>query len=148
MARIGGVILIALAGWLLFVPVSAVYTVTKEDRTPRNVSTLYSWWTNDQELVYTESGLPPRPPEQTPLVFGFRISCGTVFSAGAGEAAEAPLGPQVCADVERPRWIGGSILLLLGVAAFVLAQRLPAQGGEPTRYREPWAQRRARRRSR
>lgn len=140
--------LIALAGWLLLVPVTAVYVVTARDRTPHEVSTRYSWWTSDQELIYTESGIPPRPAEQAPLVYGFRVSCGTAFTSGAAEAAEQPNGPRVCADVERPRGIGASILLVLGALALVVARRLPVRRGEPNRYRRPWAQRRALRRSR
>jgi hypothetical protein len=133
---------------LLLVPVTAVYAVTDRDRTPHEVSTRYSWWTGDQELVYTESGIPPLPAEQTPLVFGFRVSCGTAFTPGGAEAAERPNAPQVCADVERPRRVGASILLLLGVLALVVAPRPRATRGEPNRWRQPREQRRLLRRSR
>lgn len=140
--------LIALAGWLLLVPLTAVYVVTDKDRTPHEVSTRYSWGTSDQELVYTESGLPPVPSDQTPLIFGFRISCGTAFSVGSAETAERPNGPQVCADIERPRRLSGSILLLLGALAVVVSFRLPAARREPNRWRQPREQRRVLRRSR
>lgn len=147
-ARLGCVVLVALAGWLLLVPITAVYVVTDKDRTPHEVSTRYSWWTSDQELVYTESGIPPRPAEQTPLIFGFRVSCGTTFTNGAAEVAEGPNASRVCTDVERPRWIGASVLLVVGVLALVVAFRLPAGRREPNRWQQPREQRRLLRRSR
>lgn len=147
-ARIGAVALIALAGWLLLVPLTVAYVVTDRDRTPHEVSTRYSWWTSDQELVYTEAGIPPLPAEQTPLIFGFRVSCGTAFTAGAAEATEGPNASQVCADAERPRRIGAVILLALGAVALVVAFRLPAARREPNHWQQSREQRRLLRRSR
>lgn len=104
---------------------------------PRNVSSLLSWNTTDALLVYSDAGY-----SGTHIVKGVRLDCGNAFSTGPNEQREAPVGPQICASVERPRHISGSVVLVVAAAILLLSGRLPTESARyRSRYRMPLNQR-------
>jgi len=128
------------AAWLLLVPITAVYVTSTEDPAPHDVSTRYSWWTTEQNFVYSDAGLSPSPH----TVNGVRLNCGNVFTVGPAEAALAPEGPRACGMVETPRCIAGLGLFAVAVLGLLGITLLPAAGRDSgNRYRQPRSQRRA-----
>ena len=137
---IAAVAAIAAAAWLLLVPVAAVYVTSADDPTPHDVSTRYSWWTTEQNFLYSDAGLAPRPH----TVNGVRLNCGNAFIAGPAEQALAPEGPRACATVETPRCIAGLALFAVALLGLLGTTLLPTAGGNSgNRYRQPRSQRRA-----
>lgn len=141
--------------WLLVVPVTVVYTTSSSDSTPREVATIHSWWTNDQELMYTDatgvdlSRLSLISMDQTRLIDAFRLDCGNLFASGPNEKMQAPVGPAMCASVETPRRVIALSLLALGVAAVLVAVKLSDRAeSKRDRYRQPYSQRRMLKRGR
>jgi hypothetical protein len=140
--------MVVVAAWLLFVPISAVYVTSDissvDHLPPHDVSTLYTWWTSDESLVYSDAGLT-----ETHVVKGVRLDCGNTFTAGSHEQQQQPDGPLVCAGVETARRIIGLSLITLGVLGLLGAVKLPI---EPERYRnqyrQPYRQRRLLKRGR
>lgn len=129
---------------LLFVPVTAVYVTSKDDPAPHDMATRYSWWTSEQNFVYSDTGTG----RDVHLVNGIRLDCANVLSTGSHELA-APSGPQACASVETPRLVGALVLFTLGLVGLLLAARMPARSGRGgDRYRMPRSQRRALKRGR
>lgn len=137
-ARLVGSVLVVLAAWLLLVPITVAYLTSDPDSPPRAVSTMYSWWTAEQDLIYTDPmGSDLNKPggltlDKTRLIEAYRLNCGNAFTAGPHEQVLDPDGPEMCATVETPRRIIGLSLLGLGVLGLLAAVRLPA---EPERYR-------------
>jgi len=133
-ARLAGVVLVLLAAWLLLVPITVAYVTPA----PRAVSTLYSWWTSEQDLIYTDATgadlhkLDGVSLDQTRLIEAYRLNCGDAFTAGPHEQLLQPAGPDMCSSAETPRRIIGLSLFGLGVLGLLAAVRLPA---EPERYR-------------
>lgn len=120
------------AAWLLLVPLTVVYTVAEERTEPYDVSTVYSWSSSDQYLVYSDTFEPGGPVH---LVTGVRIDCGTLLTGGAHEPDRDPDGPRACAAIEGPRVGAASGLGVVAVATSVLAarrrgHRRPAPGTE------------------
>lgn len=154
LARIIGAVLIAVAAWLLLVPITAVYTTN--DRHPdqtRLVGTLYTWWTSEQQVVYVDATgvnpplYDPNNPERMPRLNGIRLNCGNTFTSGVHEQSEEPDGARMCSEVEGTRRIVGLVLLVLGAVAVIGAGKLPS-GTSRDRYRQPLSQRLALWRSR
>ena len=134
---------LAVSTWLLFVPLTAIYVGSADRPGPSEVSSRYSWGTTEQNLLYSDSGLEPRPHG----VNGVRLNCGNAFTTGPKENAHQPEGPQACAQVEAPRVIVALVLFTLGLLALTVIRRLPASTrSEPDRYRRPYRQRRTQRR--
>jgi hypothetical protein len=141
---------ILVAAWLLFVPIAVAYVTSDADPAPRDVSTLYSWWTSEQDLIYsdiTAADLAHLDEDaflsRDHLAEGFRLSCGNAFTTGPHEQLQQPDGPRVCSGVEGPRRIIGSSLLGLGVLSLLAAIKLPAKRDRNrNRYRQPYRQRR------
>jgi hypothetical protein len=148
-ARLTGTVLVVLAVWLLLIPVTVAYQTNEADAAPRAVSTLYSWWTSEQDLIYTDTAgadLHKRDGVSlgaARLVEAYRLNCGNTFTSGPHEQLLEPDGPQMCSATESPRRIIGLTLFGLGVLGLLAATRLPA---EPERYRNryrlPYRQRR------
>jgi hypothetical protein len=143
-------LLILLAGWILFVPVTAIYEVTTDDPAPRDVSTAYSWWTPEQKLIYPNvSASWNGPIDPANVLEGHRLGCGNSFTTGQHESIEEPSGPAACGAIETPRRVIGIILLVSGALGLIAAIRMRDRfGGRTTRYRQPYSQRRALRRGR
>ena len=136
---------IAASAWLLLVPITAVYVTSAEDPAPHDVSTRYSWWTTEQNFLYSDAGLAPRPH----TVNGIRLNCGNAFTAGPTEQALAPEGPRACGTVETPRCIAGLALFAVAVIGLLGITLLPATSrNSGNRYRQPRSQRRALKRAR
>jgi hypothetical protein len=132
--------LLVASAWLLFVPVTAVYTTSKENPTSHDISIRYSWWTTEQNFAFSDTALAP----QVHTVNGIRLNCGNTFSTGPSESALAPEGPQACAKVETPRCIGGLTAFALALLGLAGAALPPATGRDSSgRYRQPRSQRRA-----
>jgi hypothetical protein len=154
-ARLTGGVLVLLAAWLLLVPITVAYQTNEAAAAPRAVSTLYSWWTSEQDLIYTDptgadlNKLGGVSLGQTRLIEAYRLNCGNTFTSGAHEQLLEPDGPDMCSSSETPRRIIGLSLLGLGVLGLLAATRLPA---EPERYRNryrlPYRQRRRLKRGR
>jgi hypothetical protein len=146
-ARLVGAALVLLATWLLVVPVTAVY-ISTDTGPPREVATVYSWWTSEQDVIYSDArGYDLTHLEhyfdQDRLANGIRLDCGNIFGAGRHEKLEAPDGPAVCSRTTTPRRIIGLSLLALGVLALLAAVKLPADSARYSNsYRQPYRQRR------
>ena len=138
-ARLAGSAALLIAVWLLLAPITVVYLTAREDPAPQRISTLYSWWTADQDFIFSDTGLG----QQMHLINGVRLNCGNVFTTGPYERRRAPDGPQACADVETPRCLTGLTLLGAGLVGLLLARQLSAGPGR-NRYSVPYQQRRAR----
>jgi hypothetical protein len=154
-ARLAATALILAAAWTLLVPVTAVYVTTFTDPKPREVTRLYSWWTHDQRIVYSDGSgldlpkLTPAEFQQRPLASGFRLDCGNAFGAGPHEQLQRPQGPQVCAGVRSPRRTTGLSLLAAGLIGVFASIKLPTESEwHRNRYRQPLTQRLALWRSR
>jgi hypothetical protein len=154
-ARLAATTTILIAAWALLVPITAVYVTSDADPAPRDVSSMYSWWTSEQDLVFSDASgvdllhLDQSYFDQDHLANGIRLGCGNVFTAGPHEQLEAPDGPLVCSGLETPRRIIGLSLLVLGVFGLLAAVKLPP-GTERYRsqYRQPYSQRRLLKRGR
>jgi hypothetical protein len=141
---------IVVAAWLLFVPITVAYVTSDADPAPRDVSTLYSWWTSEQDLIYsdiTAADLNHLDEDaflsRDHLAEGFRLNCGNAFTAGLHEQLQQPDGARVCSGVEGSRRIISSSMLGLGVLGLWTAIRLPAnRDRNRTRYHQPYRQRR------
>jgi hypothetical protein len=139
----GALVALCASAWLLFVPLTAIYVSSAERPGPGGVSSRYSWWATEQNLLYSDSGLGP----QAHGVNGVRLNCGNAFTTGLKENAHRPDGPQACAQIEAPRVIVALLLFTLGLLALAAIRRLPASTRpEPGRYRRPYNQRRTQRR--
>lgn len=155
-ARLVGGALVLVAGWVMLVPVTAVYVADFVNPFPTRVTKVYSWWTSDQRIVYSDAtGFDLTQisfadlGQKVKLAAGYRLGCGNAFGTGVHEQAEAPAGPAVCNGVRSPRRIAGIALLSLGIIGALASFRLPARSGTtPERYRQPRSQRRALRRGR
>lgn len=154
-ARVSGAALILAAAWTLLVPVTAVYVTALADPKPREVARLYSWWTNDQRIVYSDGSgldlrkLTPAEFEKRSVASGFRLDCGNAFGTGPHEQLQKPEGPQVCAEVRSSRRIAGLSLLVAGLIGLIISIKLPAESERRrNRYRRPLSQRLAMWRSR
>jgi hypothetical protein len=140
--------MIVVASWLLVVPITAVYVMSdamsNDNLPPHDISTSYSWWTSDENLIYSDSGFA-----RTHFVKGVRLGCGNIFTAGAYEQQQEPDGPRVCSSVQAPRRIVGVFLLTLGALGLLVALKLPAESeGYGNQYRQPYSQRRLLKRGR
>jgi hypothetical protein len=135
--------LIAGAAWLLLVPRTAVYLKEIFEPDPYQVSSVYSWGSRDQDLLYSDTGMS----QVGHPVKGIRIDCGNSFSTGEHEQVLDPDGPKACAEIETPRTILGLVLFTLGAFGLPAARWLPGSRGN-ARYAMPYQQRRALRRSR
>lgn len=137
---LAGTAIVLVSTWLLLAPITAVYVTSdissSDHLAPHGISTMYSWWTSDETLVYSDAGFTA-----THIVKGVRLGCGNSFTVGADEQQQAPDGPSVCAGVERPRRIIGLSTLALGILALITATRL-APEPERNHYRMPRNQRR------
>lgn len=151
--RVASAVLVLAAGWIIFVPVTSAFTVGAPDQAPTRVATLYSWWTSDQELVYSDAthGEMSHPaaagPSKDQFVEGYRLDCGNVFTSGPNEQSVGSAGPEACAETELPRKIAGPVLAVLGVLVLLISSRIAACGRPANRYRQPYSQRRLLRRS-
>ena len=153
-ALVGAVLLGLAAAWFLLVPVTAVYVTSEANAAPHDVSSMYSWWTTEQDVIYTDATgadlahIDEAFLAEPRLTEGVRVSCGTAFTAGSHEQAK-PEAPQACSEVEGPRRIVGVILLGLAMLGAVLAARLPAESeARRNRYQQPREQRRLLKRGR
>ena len=154
-ARLAATTMLLIAAWVLLVPITAVYMTSDANPAPREVSSMYSWWTTEQDLVYSDvvgvdlARLDHTYVEQDHLANGIRLGCGNVFTTGSHEQLQEPDGPQVCSGLETPRRIIGLSLLGLGVFGLVAAVKLPARADrQSNRYRQPYSQRRLLKRGR
>lgn len=138
------VVAVVASAWLLLVPVTVVYATSKDNPAPYDVASRYSWWTTEQNFVYSDTGTG----QVAHLVNGIRLDCANVVGTGDHELA-APSGPEACASVETPRSVVALVLFALGVVGLLVVSRVPAR---PThyrdRYRMPRSQRRALKRGR
>lgn len=147
-ALVAAVLLALAAVWLVGVPITAVYVTSEANAAAHDVSSMYSWWTTEQDVVYTDATgadlehIDQAFLNQPRLTEGIRVSCGTAFTSGAHEPVK-PEAPQACAQVEGPRRVVGLCLFGLAVLAAGLARRLPA---ESERHRNRYHQSRAQRR--
>lgn len=153
-ALVGAVLLGLAAAWFLLVPVTAVYVTSEANAAPHDISSMYSWSTTEQDVIYTDATgadlahIDEAFLAQPRLTEGIRVSCGTAFSAGSHEKVKPESG-QACSEVEGPRRIAGLILLGLAVLGAVLASRLPAESeARRNRYHQPREQRRLLKRGR
>lgn len=138
------VVAFLVAAWLLLVPITVVYLVSAEQPEPYRVSHVYSWWSSDQNLVFSDTGMSGRMH----LVQGIRLNCGNPFTTGEYEQSQTPAGPRACAQVEGPRRMVGLCLVGAAAVAAVATRWLRTTSTDQDRYRMPYAQRRALRRSR
>jgi hypothetical protein len=143
--RLAAALMVAAGSWLLLVPITAVYvldgsTEGGNDR-PQSVSVLYSWWTSDEVLVYSDAG----PAHALHVVKGVRLGCGNSLVSGSHEQlVEGSDGPRVCSDIKAPRSIAGLVLAGLGVVGALVSTRVPDEPARyRNRYRQPYVQRRA-----
>jgi hypothetical protein len=149
-ARLAATMMIIAAGWLLLVPITAVYVTSDgtsdSDQGPRAISTLYSWSTSDEVLVYSDDGLSKAPH----VVKGIRLGCGNGFNSGAHEQLlQGSDGPRVCSEIKAPRCILGLSLVGLGALGVLGAVKLPVEPERyRNRYRQPYSQRRVLKRGR
>jgi hypothetical protein len=144
-ALAGLVAMLAVAAWLLLVPITAVYLTGEDDPAPRQVESRYSWWTPEQNLLYSDAGMT----QHAHLVNGVRLDCGSVLRVGPHVAALAPAGPQACAALQSPRYIVALSLLALGLFGVLGAKVVAAESRlARTRYSQSYRQRRALRRGR
>jgi hypothetical protein len=148
--RLMAALVIVAGSWLLLVPITAVYVMNDGtgdvNRGPDSIAVLYSWWTSDEVLVYSDAGLTQTPH----VVEGVRLGCGNSFTSGLHEQlVEGAHGPWVCSTVKAPRRILGLVLAVLGMASVLLSSRVPDESARyRNRYRQPYSQRRALRRGR
>lgn len=155
-ARLIGGLLVLVAAWVTLVPVTAVYVADFVNPFPTHVTRVYSWWTSDQRIVYSDAtGFDLTQisfadlGQRVELRAGYRLGCGNAFGHGVHEEAVAPAGPVVCSGVRKPRRIIGLSLLGIGLVGLVASFKLPARAGDtPDRYRQPRSQRRALKRGR
>ncbi|WP_156935421.1 hypothetical protein [Pseudonocardia spinosispora] len=130
--------------WLLLVPVTVVYVTGKDHPAPYDIATRYSWWTTEQNFVYSDTGTG----QVAHLVNGVRLDCSNIVGTSDHELA-APSGPAACASVESPRFIWSLVLFGLGLTGLLLVAKVPARPRNyQDRYRMPRAQRRALKRGR
>ena len=150
--------LVVVAGWLLLVPLTVAYTSSDTVFGPnpgpvvRKVATLYSWWTSEQRLVYTDTtGIdlhqtnPTILADDSRLVDAYRLNCGNAFTHGPHEQLllVKPDGPRICSSVRNPHRIIGLSLFGVGVLALLASLWLPAEPERyRNRYRQPYRQRR------
>lgn len=141
---VAAVLAVVASVWLLLVPVTVVYVTSKDHPAPYDIATRYSWWTTEQNFVYSDTGTG----QVAHLVNGIRLDCSNVVGTGSHELA-APSGPETCASVETPRLIGALVLFALGLTGLLVLPRVPARpDGYQDRYRMSRAQRRALKRGR
>jgi hypothetical protein len=139
------VVALAASGWLVLVPVTVVYVTGENTPAPQVITTRYSWWTTEQNFVYSDTGTGRQPH----LVNGVRLNCSSLLGTGPHENIQAPAGPQACASVQTPRLIGALVLFIIGAAGLPGAAFVPGRSQrERNRYRQPYRQRRALRRGR
>ena len=149
-ARLAATLLTIVAGWLLLVPITAVYETSDGpsdgDQGTRDIAVLYSWWTDDEVLAYSNDGLSPTPH----VVKGIRLGCGNSFTSGAHEQLlQGSDGPRVCSELETSRRIVGLSVAGLGVFGLLGAVKLPVEPDRyRNRYRQSYSQRRALKRGR
>ena len=116
-------VLMVVTGMIFLVlPVTAVYIIDGQGHV-HDVQTVYAN-RSDQVIVAPADLLDPSQPV-TLEVFA-RLSCGTAFTSGTGEADERDGGPPACAAAERPRMIVGWLLVGLGVVGFAGGIALPS----------------------
>ena len=140
--RILGLLVLLVALWILLIPITAVYVTTDvssiDNLGPHDVSVLYSWWTSDESLAYSDGG-----PDKTHVVRGVRLNCGNTILSGANEKQEKPDGPIVCSKIERPRHITGWSLLGFSIMILFAATKIPARTSQHhDHYRMGFRQRR------
>lgn len=124
-------------------PLTVIYVSSTDGLQPLDVSSRYSWWTSEQNLLYSDAGMAAQPHS----VNGVRLNCGNAFTTGRKENDHRPAGPHACAEVETPRGIEALVLFTLGLLALASLSRLPPSArSEPNRYRRPYSQRRTQRR--
>lgn len=138
------VLAVVASAWLLLVPVTVVYVTSKDHPAPYDIATRYSWWTTEQNFVYSDTGTG----QVAHLVNGVRLDCSNIVGTGSHELA-APSGSDACASVETPRFIASLVLFALGLTGLLVVARVAARpGGYQDRYRMSRAQRRALKRGR
>lgn len=131
--------------WLVLVPVTTEYVTSDTTPTPRHVATRYSWWTTEQDLVYSDTGPGQRPH----FVNGIRLDCSNLLRNGNHELAQAPAGPQGCAETESPRLVAALALFAVGLLALLAMPMVPSVSERyRNSYHQPYSQRRALKRSR
>ncbi|AXB41175.1 hypothetical protein [Amycolatopsis albispora] len=118
--RLAAALAIGYAAWLLLVPITVDYTAGERGVTVER--TLYSWWTNHHTII----GMGPEL-DSDEVVAMVLFDCGNSFGPGEHPAHSAEDGPAACAEVEGPRRVIGIGLAVLGVAAFGLAVKVPAE---------------------
>lgn len=141
--RVLAVLIALAAAWLLLVPITAVYVTSDANPAPRDLSSLYSWWTNEQSVIYDDvTGVDLNRANPQRLTEGIRMDCGTALSAGPHERAR-PAGPTVCAELDRPRRVTGLALLVVAILGVALARLVPAESARHrNRYHLSWRHRR------
>jgi hypothetical protein len=153
--RLAGAAMVTIAAWILLVPITAVYMTSDADPAPRDVSSMYSWWTSEQDLVYSDvTGVDLTRLDQTyfaqdHLANGIRLGCGNVFTTGSHENLQEPDGPRVCSGLEAPRRIIGLSVFGIGVFGVLAAAKLPSAADRRRKqYSQPYSQRRLLKRGR
>jgi hypothetical protein len=130
--RLASVVALGFALWLLLVPRIALYYVDDGDR-PYDVDVKYAWGrgTSDQVMILPADLFGDEDPAAGSggLLTSVRLNCGLVFTSGEHEA-DSPGGDAACSQIETPRLAGGIVLLVLGIAGFVVAPRLPSNRDE------------------
>jgi len=129
--RFACVVAVGFGLWLLLVPRIALYWVD-DDGAPYGVDVKYAWGrgTSDQEMFLPADMFGEIDPEvgdggDDGMVHSVRLNCGLVFTSGEHEA-DSTAGTRVCSEIETPRLVGGVVLVVVGIAGFVVARRLPS----------------------
>lgn len=52
---------LAASAWLLLVPVTVIYVSSSDGPEPREVSSRYSWWTSEQNLLHSDAVMASQP---------------------------------------------------------------------------------------
>jgi hypothetical protein len=138
------VVLAAPAAWLLFVPLTAIYVSDPANPAPHELTSRYSWWTAEQNLLYSDAG----PTSNAHQVNGVRLHCGSAFVMGPRVIDHIPDGPQGCAQVKTPRTIAALVVIALCGVVILTLRALPATGRTANHYTLSSAERRALRKSR
>lgn len=132
------------AAWLLFVPLTAISVSDPVGPAPRELTSRYSWWTSEQDLLYSDAG----PTSYAHQVNGVRLHCGSTFVMGPHMIDHIPDGPQARAQVKTPRTLAALVAIGLCGAVVLTLRVLPATGRTANRYTLSHAQRRALQKSR
>lgn len=127
--RLGSVVALGFAMWLLLVPRIALYYID-DGGAPYGFDVKYAWGrgTSDQVMILPTDLFGEEDPTAGSggadgLVTSVRLNCGLVFTSGDNEA-DSPGGAAACSEIETPRLVGGIGLALLGIGGLVFARRL------------------------